>query len=215
VIELELGDSIAVNWRNQLEVHLDSADIAQNAHYLTTCDAVLMTFEVPSHALQRALAVVHTARSNRPSVIVTPGQPYTDDEISRYALSQIDYLVANAWELKKYCPPGLAGSDPDPVAMHLLATGVQTVCMLSQAGCRAYSEGMPVIVKPAASSFYKETQAARDAFCAALAAWLIDNDREFREDAVAWATAAMSCATSDFPLSNSMPDRERIEQSLG
>jgi ribokinase len=29
-----------------------------------------------------------------------------------------------------------------------------------------------------------------------------------------WATAAMSCAIADFPMSNSMPDRQRIEQLL-
>jgi ribokinase len=29
-----------------------------------------------------------------------------------------------------------------------------------------------------------------------------------------WAAAAMSCASADFPLSNSMPDRKRIDALL-
>ena len=67
---------------------------------------------------------------------------------------------------------------------------------------------------PSFPSIYKESSAARDAFCAALAAQLIDHDREFSEQLALWATAAMACATADFPLSNSMPDRRRVDALL-
>jgi ribokinase len=67
---------------------------------------------------------------------------------------------------------------------------------------------------PAFPSIYKESSVARDAFCAALAARLIDNDRVFSGQVALWATAAMSCAVADFPLSDSMPDRRRVETLL-
>jgi len=215
VIEMELGDSVAVNWRNQMEVRLDVRDVDQLSQELTGCDAVLATFEIPRETLQRTLALVHTAERNRPLVIVTPGQPYADDGISRHALTQIDYMVAHAWELGRYSPPGQGRFDPDPVARHLLAYGVETLCMLSNGGCTVYSATeLETFSVPTFPSIYKESSAARDAFCAALAAKLIDDDRVFSEQAALWATTAMSCATADFPLSNSMPDRQRVEQLL-
>ena len=61
---------------------------------------------------------------------------------------------------------------------------------------------------------YKESSAARDAFCAALAAQLIESGNEFSEQVALWATAAMAAAIADYPLPNSMPDRPRIEQLL-
>jgi ribokinase len=71
-----------------------------------------------------------------------------------------------------------------------------------------------VISVPMMPSIYKESSAARDAFCAALAARLIDNNRKFTNQVALWAAAAMSCATADFPLSNSMPVRQRIDALL-
>lgn len=215
VIEKELGDSIAVNWRNQMEVHLDIGDVEDRSDRLTTCDAVLATFEIPRETLQRTLSLVHTAGRNRPLVIVTPGQPYVDDDISRQSLSQIDYMVAHAWELGRYSPPGHDRFDPDPVARHLLAYGVETLCIPANGGCTIYSStNLETFMVPSFPSIYKESSAARDAFCAALAAQLIDHDRAFSEEIALWATAAMACATADFPLSNSMPDRARVRALL-
>ena len=54
----------------------------------------------------------------------------------------------------------------------------------------------------------------RDSLCAALAAQLIDNESKFSEDVARWATAAMSCAASDFPRRNSLPTRRRINDLL-
>lgn len=215
VIEMELGDSIAVNWRNQMQVRLDVGDVERLSQELTECDAVLITFEIPRETVQRTLQLVHAAELVRPLVIVTPGQPYPDDDISRHSLSQIDYMVAHAWELGRYSPPGQDRFDPDPVARHLLAYGVETLCIPGNGGCTIYSDtDLQTFSVPSFPSIYKESSAARDAFCAALAAQLIDNDRVFSEAQALWATAAMACATADFPLSNSMPDRSRVEALL-
>ena len=55
---------------------------------------------------------------------------------------------------------------------------------------------------------------ARDAFCAALAAKLIDSERHFSEEVALWATTAMAAEIADHPLPNPMPDRQRVEQLL-
>ncbi|MFC5264644.1 PfkB family carbohydrate kinase [Kribbella qitaiheensis] len=215
IIEMELGDSIAVNWRNQMEVRLDARDMDGLSQELTDCDAVLVTFEIPRETVQRTLELAHRAEEDRPLVIVTPGQPYPDDDIPRHSLSQIDYMVAHAWELGRYSPPGQDRFDPDPVARHLLAYGVETLCIPGNGGCTIYSSTeLQTFSVPSFPSIYKESSAARDAFCAALAAQLIDNERTFSEEQALWATAAMACATADFPLSNSMPDRRRVEALL-
>ena len=215
VFEKELGDSIAVNWRNHNEVFLSPEDMDDRYEALSSCDALLMTFEVPRETMQETLALAHRDPDNRPLVIVTPGQPYVDERISRDTFPRIDYLVAHPWELGHFASTGGGPFDPDPVARNLLAFGVETLCMLVNGGCTVYSgPAHDVLSVPTIPSIYKESSAARDAFCAALAAKLIDNDRKFSERVALWAAAAMSCATTDFPLSNSMPDRKRIDALL-
>jgi ribokinase len=62
VIEFELGDSIAFNWRNRSEVHLAIRDIDRLVQYFGNCDAVLLTFEIPPETLEYVLARVEQAR---------------------------------------------------------------------------------------------------------------------------------------------------------
>jgi ribokinase len=215
VFERELGDSIAVNWRNQAEVFLEPDDMDDRYDHLAGCDALLMTFEVPRETMQQTLALAHRTPASRPLVIVTPGQPYVDERISGDTFPRIDYLVAHPWELGHFASQGLSPFDPDPVARNLLAFGVETLCLLVNGGCTVYSgPAHEVISVPIIPSIYKESSASRDAFCAALAARLIDNDRKFTGEVALWAAAAMSCASADFPLSNSMPDRKRIDALL-
>jgi ribokinase len=215
VIEFELGDSIAVNWRNEREVRLDIRDIDRHEAELTASDAVLITFEIPRESLQRALALVHAAPVRRPLTVVTPGNPYADGSLSGLALSQIDFMVAHAWELGRYAPPDRSTFDLDAVARRMLAYGVETLCIPTGGGCTIYSDtGLGTFTVPTFPSAYKESSAARDAFCAALAAKLIESASEFSEQVALWATAAMAAATADYPLPNSMPDRPRVEQLL-
>ena len=215
VIEFELGDSIAVNWRNERELRLDVRDVERFESQLTGSDAVLVTFELPRESVQRTLALAHGAPGRRPLLIVTPGNPYPDGNVSGQALSQIDYLVAHAWELGRYAPPDRDTFDLDAVARRILAYGVETLCIPTGGGCTIYSETtLGTFTVPTFPSAYKESSAARDAFCAALAAKLIEGEREFSEQVALWATAAMAAATADYPLPNPMPDRQRVEQLL-
>ncbi|MEU8221911.1 PfkB family carbohydrate kinase [Kribbella sp. NPDC048915] len=214
VFQQQLGDSIAVNWRNEKQLRLDPGDVVQHRAELGDCDALLTTFEVPRDTLEDVVAMAHNASGSRPTVIVTPGQPYSDDEVSAETLAQIDYLVAHAWELEPFARHD-AAFDPDSVARTLLAFGVKTLCLLVTGGCTAYSRPMRDVLRVAAPpAIYKESSVARDAFCAALAAQLIDNENTFSEDVARWATAAMSCAASDFPRRNSLPTRRRIDDLL-
>ena len=144
---------------------------------------------------------------------MTPGQPY-ETGISGQALSQIDYLVAHAWELGRYAPPDRRSFDVDAAARQLLAYGVETLCVPTDGGCTVYSESLGTFNVPTFQSTYKESSTARDAFCAALAAKLIDSGEHFSEEVALWATTAMAAAIADHPLPNPMPDRRRVEQLL-
>lgn len=215
VIEFELGDSVAVNWRNEREVRLDVRDVERFESQLLASDAMLVTFELPRESMQRTLSLAQGSQAHRPLKIVTPGQPYTDGSVSGQALAQIDYLVAHAWELGRYAPPDQGRFDLDAVARRVLAYGVETLCIPIGSGCTIYSETpLGTFTVPTFPSSYKESSAARDAFCAALAAKLIDGQGEFSEQVALWATAAMAAATADYPLPNSMPDRRRVELLL-
>jgi ribokinase len=216
VFEFELGDSIAVNWRNDREVRLDIRDVEQAAVRLREADAVLMTFEIPRESLQHALSMLSDAGrpEHRPQVIITPGQPYTDGAISGQALARIDYIVAQAWELGRLAPATYGKFDVDVTSRQLLAFGVDTLCIPAGGGCTVFSEHLGTFTVPMFPSQYKESSAARDAFCAALAAKLIERDGEFSADVALWATAAMAAATADFPLPNPMPTRLRVDQLL-
>ena len=99
VLEREMGDSIAINWRNQNEVSIDARDIDERYDELTAADVLLLTFEVPCEVMQHTLEVVHRVPDHRPLVLVTPGQPYPKERISWDAIPRIDYLIAHAWEL--------------------------------------------------------------------------------------------------------------------
>jgi ribokinase len=214
VIEFELGNSMAINWPNHMEVHLDIRDIDRLQQQFAGCDAVLLTFEMPRETLQHALARLNQLADPRPIVIVTPAQPY-DTAIPGQALSQIDYLVAQAWELGRYAPSDRRAFDLDVAARQLLAYGVETLCVPTPAGCNIYSEtSHAAFTVPTVPSAYLEQSVARDAFCAALAAKLIDNERQFSEEVALWATTAMAAAIADHPLPNPMPDRRRVEQLL-
>ena len=216
VFEFELGDSIAVNWRNDREVRLDVREIEQAAVRLRESDAVLITFEIPRESLRHALAILSDGGppEQRPKVIVTPGQPYTDGAITGQALARIDYIVAQAWELGRLAPATYGKFDIDVTSRQLLAFGVDTLCIPAGGGCTIFSEQLGTFTVPMFPSQYKESSAARDAFCAALAAKLIEQDGEFSADVALWATAAMAAATADFPLPNPMPTRQRVDQLL-
>jgi ribokinase len=86
---------------------------------------------------------------------------------------------------------------------------------LGDGGCTIYSEtDSEAFSVPVHASIYKESAMARDAFCAALAAKLVDDHQDFSQQTAIWASTAMACAAEDFSLATPMPDRGRIERKL-
>jgi ribokinase len=214
VFELFQGDSIAAVWRNDREINLSVRDIDLLSRQISDSDAILVTFEVPRDTVHRTLTLAHAHPRTRPIVIVTPGQPYPDGGISRQSLTQIDYLVAHAWELERYTPAEQTRFNPDRLGEHLLERGVGTLCLLENGGGLIYSQVAPDLHRlPTVASPFKESATTRDAFCAALAAKLID-DGPFSAGVARWVTAAMACAAEDFTHETTMPDRDRVERKL-
>ena len=212
VLELELGESAAVFCRDT-SVRLEPSDIESVSDWISACGVILMTFEPPKETLEAALRVVSQRGEKKPIVVVTPGQPY-DTTISGQSLSAIDYLVARKQELGQYQPADGGPLEVDDVAQVLMTQGVETLCVTDSRGCNVYSRSREPFPVPTFPSSYREAAVARDAFCAALAARVLENDRKFSAEVALWATAAMAAATADHLMPNPMPDRRRIEQIL-
>ncbi|WP_433022554.1 PfkB family carbohydrate kinase [Kribbella sp. CA-294648] len=217
VFEQGEGDSTALIWRNEEEVSLDPRDIVELTPNLVNCEALLLTFEIPRESVQQALAVAHTDPRSRPLTIVTPGQPYVDEELSRPSLRMIDFMVAHAWELEQYEPARMTHFDPDRVGQHVLSRGVETLCLLRNNGGSIYSDtkSLPGTFRlPTFGSPSRESSRARDVFCAALATKLLEHDRTLTPEVAKWATAAMACTTDPLGRPVQLPDRFRVDQQL-
>ena len=102
VFQQQLGDSIAVNWRNEKQIRLKPSDMSnrqRGAH--REVRRTPRRVRVPATRCRATtVALAREQSDEHPIVIVTPGQPYSDDEVSADTLAQMDYLVAHAWELK-------------------------------------------------------------------------------------------------------------------
>ena len=182
VIEFELGDSLALNWPNHMEVHLDIRDIDRLGQHFAACDAVLLTFEIPRETLQRTLALVNILDESRPIAIVTPGQPYPRlGFLAKLFLRSTTLLHSHGNSADMGLLIGKS-FDIDAAARQLLAYGVETLCVLAAGGgCNIYSEPLGTFTCRLSLPRTKSGLSARDAFCAALAAKLIDSrQRIFR-----------------------------------
>ena len=212
VIEFELGNSMAINWPNHMEVHLNIRDIDRLEQQFGGCDAVLLTFEIPRETLQHTLTRLNQLADPRPIVIVTPGQPY-DTAISGQALSQIDYLVAQAWELSRYAPSDRRAFDLDVAARQLLGTAWRHCVFLPLRDATSTRSITCGIHRTDTSVGLPGTINGAGRLRAALAA-NSSTIRTVLEEVALWATTAMAAAIADHPLPNPMPDRRRVEQLL-
>ncbi|MGW7679682.1 carbohydrate kinase family protein [Kribbella sp. NPDC054772] len=215
VLEMDLGESAAAYWRNDKEIRLDPWDCDELIPEFAACDALLTTFEVPRETVEHVLAELPKSPEDRPLTIVTAAQPRRHARLGAKSLERVDYLVAHPWELQRLASGSRHSFDPDAGARSFLESGVTAVCLMLRGGCTVYSRtAHDVIQAPVAASVYKESAAARDAYCAALADGLIQSNRQFSRRSALWASAAMSAAIADFPLPNSLPSAERIEASM-
>jgi sugar/nucleoside kinase (ribokinase family) len=211
VLERPQGESTAAVWRNGVELDIPHLDRCANA--LSSCDVVLLTFEIPQKILYRTLNLATSSTERPPVIVVTPGQPYTDGYVSSEALKDIDYLVAHIWELERFSYTTQAKYDPQLLSDDLLNHGLKSLCILGNRGGTIYSRSRAPISISAPPSFLKESAITRDAFCAALAARLVE-DHSLNDDAIAWAGAAMAVLAEDYHLAHTPPRRERVEQKF-
>jgi ribokinase len=174
---------------------------------------VLLTFEIPQDVLYRTLNWATKSPHRRPVIVVTPGQPYTGGYVDSTVLKDIDYLVAHIWELEKFAYSTQAKYDPQLLSEDLLNLGLRSLCILGNRGGTIYSRGESRISISAPQSLHRESSITRDAFCAALAARLVE-DHSLNDDAIEWAGAAMASFAEDYPLAHTPPRRERVEQKF-
>ncbi|MER7250269.1 PfkB family carbohydrate kinase [Kribbella sp. NPDC000426] len=208
IFELPLGNSSAAVWRDGVE--LDVSAIDQHADAIISCDVLLLTFEVPQYVLRHTLSLVSSA-PNRPVVIVTPGQPYADGHLLSPVLKQIDYLVAHLWELEGFAFTEESKHDPQIVGDDLLGLGLRSLCLLVDRGGTIYEPDKRQQQIPIPPLLLRESSITRDAFCAALAARLIE-DRSLTDDAIRWAAAAMSSFAESYHRTPSHPRRATVDE---
>jgi ribokinase len=209
VFELPAGNSSAAVWRDGVE--LDIPTIDQYAAILTSCDVLLLTFEVPQSVLRHTLDLVGAA-SDHPVVIVTPGQPYADGQLLSPLLKQVDYLVGHKWELEGFALSNKAKLDPQLLSDDLLSLGLRSLCLLSDTGGGSiYERDKPPEQIPVPHSVLKESAITRDAFCAALAARLIE-DRTLTGNTIRWAAAAMASFAENYHHAATHPRRATVDE---
>ncbi|WP_328999147.1 carbohydrate kinase family protein [Kribbella sp. NBC_00709] len=209
VFELPAGNSSAAVWRDGVE--LDISTIDAHAATLTSCDVLLLTFELPQSVLKHTLELVSTT-SGHPVVIVTPGQPYADGQLLSPLLKQVDYLVGHMWELEGFAFSKKARLDPQLLSDDLLSLGLRSLCLLSDTGGGSiYERGKSPEQIPVPHSVLKESSVTRDSFCAALAARLIE-DRTLTGNTIRWAAAAMASFTETYHQTPSYPLRATVDE---
>lgn len=109
---------------------------------------------------------------------MNPGQPYPNPHQVSPLLKQIDYLVAYLWELEGFAFSDEARYDPELLSDDLLSRGLRSLCLLSVPnGGSIYERGKPIAQLPRMPGRIQEGSVTRDAFCAALAARLIETAR--------------------------------------
>jgi ribokinase len=215
IIELTRGASIAVHGRKDRDPRISVEDIDAVAADIAAADAVLITFEIPQESLQRTLDIVHATHDPRPVVVVTPGQPYGGAPgLPGQVLEKMDCMVAHKWEIESYASDGDGSDDLKTVAQPLRALGVSALCILDDGKCVIFSDSLDATIAPTGSIVYRESSVARDSFCAALVARLVESRSNITQDDAVWATAAMVAATNDFSVPKPMPNRERIQSLL-
>lgn len=159
--------------------------------------------EVPFEA---AKAAVQHARALG-AVTVLNAAP--DPGMVHGLLDEVGYLIVNTGEAETLA--GRGGRQEELVAELAARYGVSVVLTAGEAGVFGHVEGTAVHV-PAISVDVVDTTGAGDTFCGAFAAQLAQ-DIEF-EQALRWAAAAASLATTVEGAQPSIPVAAEIRQSL-
>jgi ribokinase len=216
VIILRDGSSTALGWKNEQECSLRPEHILdeERRSAISQADVLLLTFEPPAETVEATLDFCASLGHRKPTVILTPAPPYDARGISQLKrLASVDFLVANSWEAQLLVGDEDAAADVNDVAQQLIAMGVGTTCIFTQAACFVHRRDLKLAVPPLPTP-RRNSAGARDAFCAALALKHFENDGVFSAESIHWANAAMSTSTASEDVPDSMPTREEVERLI-
>jgi len=217
------GGSSAVGWKNGHQLHFssDTLDQPRLREQILKSDFVLCSFEAPEPVITKALQL---AKKGGAVTIVTPAPPYYEALISSDAKSNIDYIVANMWELNslsvRHGQNGMPLTIEEMARELMIRDRVRNVIVTHNTDCHAFFQ------KPspngewdyrvvAGYSTKSETAGERDAFCAMLACRLLASRNEAAIlEAIKWATCAMGCLRTVTSVPESMPTYEQVERLL-
>ena len=168
-----IGDDgeTAFLWSAGEDVVATPETVRRAAEAIEHADTTLVTFEVPTATISRAITLSHDAGRR---VVVHPGP--TNSDIDHLALpwDQVDVLVPNEVEARALLAGGDAAGTGAPnvdLARHLARrTGVPAVVVpLGEDGCAVDGPGLSTHVPAIADIPVTDTMGASDAFTADLA----------------------------------------------
>jgi ribokinase len=182
-------------------------------------DAILLTLDYLLEPLEILFEEVLPSRgsdSPRPIVVLNPGPDPFPGDVPSSLLGEVDWLVPNLAEAKALL--GLPQGQPaehESLVTALLHLGPGNVCMtVGRDGCTYSTDGLKGA--PISHSGFEvvplDTTGASDAFCAALAVWIVRGASV--KDSIDAACAAGALCSERFGASPAMPTRSQVSQFL-
>jgi ribokinase len=220
------GGSFAIGWKNERELFFSKENLRDCGAVtaIAQCDFLLTSFELPSGTVTEALEIAK--KTAKATTIVTPAPPYAHEMLDAQHRKNMDYLVANTWELTQFARAEqreIMGPDQiDKLARPLVVgrRGVRNLLVTHHPIWHAYLrksggdklDEFPVVWPT------KEYESAgdRDAFCAMLAMQLhlvsIGETSSIRRGA-SWAAAAMAAREGGLlSVPDSMPTFDDVRE---
>jgi ribokinase len=181
--------------------------IEKHMAVIERADVVLITFDVSSDALQRAIEIAKAAHK---PIIIHAAPPLN---LLLSTVNHVDCLVLNSWEAHKWLElvglPFTQQMTDEQVGEYLLRQGVQTVIITEGSeGCLVVTTGRVNHYRPFRAKVLDATGAS-DAFCAGLA--IAFASREPSLDRIRFASAAAALACEKLGAYNSMPRLSEVK----
>jgi ribokinase len=196
-----------LGWKGaeQFDVYEDL--LGQAEELIKAADAILLTYEVPYGAVERAIKI---ARDSKTMVVLNPSPPIEMPRPGFFRLlKDVHLLVPNRREAENLLQ---LKADPKTLASALHEKGAQAVILTSaEQGCVVAKDG-EIWEGPSFNVEVVDTTGASDAFCAALA--LAVAEGRPLDYAVRRASAAGALAVGQAGASSSMPGIKALEHFM-
>jgi len=213
--------NMAIGWKNEERLHFDDDLLEEPARASALKEAafLLASFELPASSVEKAISLT---KSGGGQTIITPAPPYEQSILAPDQHANIDYLVANMWELSMFAE-GALETELRPMAGQLIhQSKVKNVVVTHQQAAHAFSYDrteagqIRQYIRQTADHHMVESPGERDAFCAMLACKLAlsEPDMKNQASAIDWAVMAMSRVNQSLAIPNSMPSLGDIERLM-